>query len=194
MSFRRWIQQLFSPATHSITAPVAKVLITQSCLEAIGSGLEPEIRKGHEGIVYLLGRTDGVNTLAIAVFRPQAITTRGSFHVEPRAMIGCMQIAARYELLVVGQLHTHPGDAYHSDGDVEGARIRYPGYASVVLPNYGRQLPDLKGAAAYLWDAGGVWRELASHDLIIIPGSGPWTNSNGTTSGTTGLSGTRRVV
>lgn len=195
MILRTWIKDFFKPpvAQPRITARVPKLLLTQACLEAIGAGLEPEVRKGHEGIVYLLGRTDGVTALATTVFRPEAITTPGSFRVEPQAMAACVQAAAQYEMQVVGQLHTHPGDAYHSEGDVEGARIRYLGYASVVLPDYGRRLPSLAGAAAYLWASSG-WKQLAADDVIIIPVSGPWTSRTGTTSATIARSGTVRVV
>jgi proteasome lid subunit RPN8/RPN11 len=196
MSALSWLQSLFAPPPpkHTVFAPVPKLIFTQACLDAIQRGLEPETRKGHEGIVYLLGRTDGVTALATTVFRPQAITTPGSFHVEPRAMAACVQAAGRFELQVVGQLHTHPGQAYHSDGDVEGARIRYPGYVSVVIPDYGRHLPNLNGAALYMWSADKVWRQLAPQDLIVVPGAGPWTSSTGTMGATTAPSGTHRVV
>lgn len=173
------------PPRHVVAAAPPKLLLTQSCWEAVRQALDPEIRKGHEGIVYLLGRTDGTVTLAVSVFRPRAVTTAGSFHVEPKAMAACVHAAGQFELQVVAQLHTHPGQAYHSDGDVEGARIRYPGYASIVLPDYGRRFPRLDGVAAYLWGAGRGWVELGQKDIIIIPGSGPWTSSVGTTSATT---------
>jgi proteasome lid subunit RPN8/RPN11 len=196
MSILSWIQSFFAPGApkRTVFAPVPKFILTQACLQAVQTGLEPEMRKGHEGIVYLLGRTDGVIALATTVFRPQAITTPGSFHVEPRAMAACVQAAGRFELQVVGQLHTHPGEAYHSDGDVEGARIRYPGYVSIVLPNYGRLLPNVNGAALYMWGTDGAWRQLGPQDLIIVPGAGPWTNSSGMTGATTARSVTHRVV
>jgi proteasome lid subunit RPN8/RPN11 len=54
-------------------------------------------------------------------------------------------------LQVVGQIHTHPGQAYHSDGDIDGARIAYNGFISIVVPDYGRHLPSLVGAAAYFY-------------------------------------------
>jgi len=115
------------------------------------------------------------------VFAPEARTTEGSFHVPPPAMLFCMRAAARFELQVVAQVHTHPGQAYHSDGDVEGARIRYPGYTSLVLPDYGRHLPSLAGAATYLWQKPHGWMELSADDIIIIPASGPWTSNSFTT-------------
>jgi proteasome lid subunit RPN8/RPN11 len=105
-------------------------------------------------------------------------------------MAACVGAAGRYELQVVGQIHSHPQDAYHSDGDVEGARIRYPGYVSIVLPNYGGLLPSLRGAAVYIWSSGARWHELSINDIIIIPSSGPWTSKAGTTSATIASSGT----
>lgn len=187
MTIWRDLLNLFtSQPRHIIEAPAPKLLITKGCWEAVCRALDPEIRKGHEGIVYLLGRTDGTVTLSVSVFRPRSVTTAGSFHVEPKAMAACVHAAGQFEMQVVAQLHTHPGQAYHSDGDVEGARIRYPGYASIVLPDYGRHLPNLGGAAAYLWSADHRWIELGLNDIIIIPGSGPWTSSIGMTSATTG--------
>jgi proteasome lid subunit RPN8/RPN11 len=159
----------------------------------VRAGLAPEVRRGHEGIVYVLGRTDGFVTLAVAVFRPQARTTPGSFYVSADAMAPCVTAASSLNLQVVGQIHSHPGQAYHSGGDVEGARIRYMGYASIVVPNYGRSLPDLNGVTAYMWRTG-EWRLLTDADLVIIPGAGPWTASHGSMSATADRSGTAAAV
>ena len=175
----RWLAKLFGTKPHSTALQPLKLILTQSCLEALQVALTPSRQMQHEGIAYLLGRTDGTVTLATTVFAPAAHTTRGSFHVEPRAMAACMQAAAEYELQIVAQVHTHPGEAYHSDGDVEGAKIRYPGYASVHMPNYGIHLPSFSGAAAYLWKNDLGWLELADDDVIIVPGAGPWTNTTG---------------
>jgi proteasome lid subunit RPN8/RPN11 len=180
MNLLEVIMRFFWRAPTYQTAPQPpKLIITHECLDGLADGLRPSLERRHEGVAYLLGRTDGTVTLATTVFVPAARTTAGSFFVEPRSMAACMQAAAAHELQVVAQVHTHPGGAYHSDGDVEGAKIRYAGYASVVLPNYGERLPRLDGAAAYLWTAAGRWQQLSPADLIVIPGAGPWTRSNG---------------
>jgi proteasome lid subunit RPN8/RPN11 len=144
--------------------------MTEACLNHVRAGLAPEIHKGHEGIVYLLGRTDGTVTLAVSVFRPEAETTRGSFFVDSRAMAVGVRAAARFGLQIVAQVHTHPIAAFHSDGDIEGARIRYAGYSSLVIPAYGRNLPSLDGVAAYMFVRDERWVPLGSSDLLIIPG------------------------
>lgn len=150
-----------------------KFLISAACIDGLRDCLAPALQKGHEGIAYLLGRTDGNVTLAVSVFRPEAKTTPGSFFVDPRAMARCVRAAANLNLQVVAQVHTHPGGAYHSDGDVEGARIRYAGYASIVLPDYGRWLPGLNGAAIFISTKTEGWLELAPEEVVIIPGHTP---------------------
>ncbi|WP_186002863.1 Mov34/MPN/PAD-1 family protein [Mycobacterium sp. KBS0706] len=178
-----WLKRALGrkPKGIPIKPQPAKLLVTADALDDLMAALVRSQQQRHEGIAYLLGRTDGAVTLAIAVFEPHARTTAGSFHVPPRAMISCMQTAAQFELQVVAQVHTHPSQAYHSDGDIEGAKIRYPGYASLVLPEYGRHLPSLAGAAAYLWQKPHGWIDLSDDDIIIIPASGPWTSSSFTT-------------
>lgn len=147
-----------------------KFLITDTCVEGLSTCLAPERQKGHEGIAYLLGRTDGDVTLAVTAFRPDAKTTPGSFMVAPRAMARCVRAAADFGLQIVAQVHTHPGAAYHSDGDVEGARIRYAGYASIVLPEYGRHLPRFDGAALYISNRADEWLDLSPEEITVIRG------------------------
>ncbi len=147
-----------------------KLLITYACISSLELSLAPELRKKHEGVAYLLGRTDGSHTIAVATYRPRAETSPGSFVVESSAMVAVVQAAARYSLQIVAQVHTHPGVAYHSAGDIEGARIRYPGYSSLVLPDYGSHLPSLDGAVAYMFSNTDKWTQLDSSDVIIIPG------------------------
>lgn len=179
-----WSERLLGrgPKRVAITPQPARLLVTANALDDLAAALAKSQQQRHEGVAYLLGRTDGAITLAIAVFAPEARTTAGSFHVSPRAMVACMQAAAQFELQVVAQVHTHPGQAFHSDGDVEGAKIRYPGYVSLVLPEFGRHLPSLAGAAAYQWQKPHGWVALSDDDTIIISKIGPWTRTSFTSS------------
>jgi len=73
-----------------------------------------------------MGQTDGSSTLAVTVVRPQAATAPGSVNVNSRAVARVVRLAIDRGLQLVGQVHTHPGEAYHSPGDDEGARIEIP--------------------------------------------------------------------
>lgn len=150
--------------------PPPRLVVSQACVDALAACLAPEIRGGQEGIAYLLGQSDGTTTVALAAIRPEAKVTRGSFVVAAPAMAKVVRAAVDRSLQVVGQVHTHPGDAYHSDGDDDGARIAFTGYASVVLPDYGRHLPALTRAAAYFFQAGKGFVALGAGNVIIVPG------------------------
>jgi proteasome lid subunit RPN8/RPN11 len=142
-------------------------------VDAVKSALAEDTGRGHEGIAYLLGRTDGETTLAVAAFKPLAHTTPGSFEVGTLAMAKVVRAAADLSLQMVGQVHSHPGSAHHSDGDVTGARSRYAGYVSIVLPSYGRRLPALTGAAVYMYAPAAGFVEVDATALRVIPAGLP---------------------
>lgn len=167
MRFIRWLPKALRREEPVLEAPA--VIIAEALLVAIAGELHADSRKQHEGIVYLLGRTDGSVTVALAASHPEAITTRGSFEVSAVNMSRVVRAAADACLQVIGQLHTHPGPAFHSEGDVAGARIKYPGYVSIVVPDYGSALPGLEGSACYFYEAGHRFREMATDDVHIVP-------------------------
>lgn len=150
--------------------PPPRFVISEACIDALAACLGPEIEGGREGIAYLLGQSDGTTTMALAAIRPEAQVTRGSFMVGAPAMAKVVRAAVDRGLQVVGQVHTHPGDAYHSDGDNAGARIAFTGYVSIVLPDYGRDLPALTRAAAYFFQAGKGFTALGASSVTIVPG------------------------
>jgi proteasome lid subunit RPN8/RPN11 len=149
--------------------PPRRILLPEAAVDAIRDCLANEIAVGHEGIAYLLGQTNGETTLIVGSFRPDAETTIGSFKVSSQAMARVVRTATDAGLQVVGQIHTHPGTAYHSDGDVEGARIAYDGYVSIVVPDHGRKLPSFVGAAIYFYREG-VFSKLGLKNLRVING------------------------
>jgi len=149
-------------------AAPSRVVFPESCIRTLQDCLAPETSRGHEGIAYLMGQTNGETTLAAGAIRPQARTSEGSFEVDIAAMASVVRTAVRNGLEVVGQVHTHPGHAYHSGGDETGARIAYTGYVSIVLPYYGRQLPSLSGSATYMYRAGVGFVPLDSEYIIVL--------------------------
>lgn len=166
------VVEMFSrkPTYRPGPPPPPRLILTQPCLQAICACLEPEIRRGHEGVAYLLGQTDGTVTLAVATVRPEAVTSPGSFAVSAPAMAKVVRTATKTGLQLVAQVHTHPGQAYHSDGDVEGARVVYGGFVSAVFPDYGRRLPALDGAAIYMFRSEASFVEVAPERIGIVPG------------------------
>lgn len=166
---RFWFKR--KPRYRVIREPaVQRIMMLEHCLAALRECLAPEIARGHEGVAFLYGKTDGTETLITGVFRPQARTTRGSFAVSTLAMAKVVEAVCDLGLEVIGQIHSHPTLAGHSKGDEDGARIAYDGFVSLVLPNYARDLPSLEGMAIYMY-RDGEFDELEDEALLIIPGS-----------------------
>ena len=133
--------------------------MTTQCRDQISEQLRGSVRRGHEGIVYFVGLTTGSTTLALSAMAPEADATAGSVDVSAVELGKVIRFAAMSELQVAGQLHTHPCGAHHSDGDLTEMKIRHPGYFSIVVPNYGAQLPSFKDTHTLMWTAKG-FREI----------------------------------
>ena len=131
------------------------VVLTSKCLEHVSEGMAVDTQLRHEGIVYFIGLTTGSTTLALAAVFPDAATTPGSVDVSAAEIGKIVRVAAESGLQVVGQLHTHPESAFHSTGDLAGMRIRYPGYVSIVVPEYGALLPSLQHSHTLMWTGTG---------------------------------------
>jgi proteasome lid subunit RPN8/RPN11 len=147
--------------------PEPKLWLAESCHRALQQCLAPSQASRNEGVCFLLGRTDGNTAVCITAVRPKAKTGPGYFHVPAFAMAEVLEIAMDLDLQIVAQVHTHPVDAFHSDGDEDGANIRYDGFVSIVLPNYGAQLPAFSGAAIYHYRAASGWTLLPEDALTV---------------------------
>ena len=154
---------------NNLIAEMYKIIITTGCISAIQQCLAKDTRKKHEGIAYLLGQVSENRTIAVAAICPKASTTYGSFSVTSKDMARVIRTANKLNVQVVGQVHSHPGDAFHSDGDNNGANIAYRGYVSIVLPQYGRKLPSMDGTAFFLFNERGKFIELGIDKVTIVP-------------------------
>ena len=135
--------------------PRLTVVMTTQCRDRIAEHLRLSIARKHEGIIYFVGLTTGRTTLALSGVRPHQASTGGSVDVTAAELRRIIRSAALSGLQIVGQLHTHPRGANHSPGDLEGMRIRHPGYFSIVVPYYGTHLPSLQQTHILMWTSEG---------------------------------------
>jgi len=170
---KKWVNKLFGrrePRFKIIESPVEHaVLLAQSCRDGLLKCLEKANRSRHEGVCFLLGRTDGRTALCLQAVQPKAVTTEGSFHVPASEMAKIVRLATDLKLQIVAQVHTHPGEAYHSDGDEDGANIRFEGFISIVVPNYGTALPSFEGSAIYIFTTEKKWKMIPLRQLRVLP-------------------------
>lgn len=168
--WKRFIGLFTRSAFPCESSELPRLILTEPSVAALRFCMEPEIRKGREGIVYLLGQSCEMTTLVVSVIRPHARRTCRSFEVGSTAMARVVRKSANLGIHLVGQAHTHPKDAYHSKGDEKGARIAYTGYVSIVFPDYGRRLPALDGMAAYMFEPDENFTRIDTERIIVIQG------------------------
>src|ERR1700683_580936 len=123
-----------------VRAPTQRVMFPETLPCAVQQCISREITHGHEGVAYLFGQTDSLTTIILGAIRPDAQTTRGSFNISSAAAAHAVRKINDAGLQLVGQIHSHPEGAFHSEGDEIGARIAYSGFVSIVVPDYGRRL------------------------------------------------------
>ena len=131
---------------------------------ALPQAIVPEIAKilrsygdgeAHEGVVYLGGVETAEQSVALVAIAPVATTTRGSFRTDLNANAAVVSTLATQGLILIGQVHSHPGDwVDHSDGDDEGALVRFQGYWSLVVPAFARRGLLLTRCGIHLYDRG----------------------------------------
>ncbi len=169
----RWLRRFLrpAPAYKVIVDPEPVVILATSCLIGLVDCLADANTRRHEGVAFLLGQTDGSRALCIQSVRPRAVTTAGSFHVPAAEMARVVALATDFGFQIVAQVHTHPTLAAHSDGDEDGANIRFDGFISIVIPDYGAALPTFRGAAVYVFRHRGGWKRLPLSAVHVADGA-----------------------
>lgn len=168
-----WFRRIFGeekPAFRLVETQASKqLLIAEACYSGLVESLSSSQERRHEGVALLLGKLAGEAVIALACVQPKATTPAGSFDISAAEMARVIALATDLELELVAQVHTHPREAFHSQGDDEGARVRYDGYLSLVIPDYGAGLPRLDGAALYEFSSRDGWIPLSVENISIVP-------------------------
>ena len=76
-------------------------------------------------------------------------------------------------MTTIAQIHSHPGDAYHSDTDNDYAIMTRTGGLSIVVPNFAREDFSLRTVVVHRLEPDGSWKVLSERDareLIQIEG------------------------
>lgn len=94
-------------------------------------------RNGLEGVGYWGGRCNSgscqVRTLLVPNFKATAI----SYDVSPSEAIRIREELESTDDNLLAQIHSHPGDAFHSSRDDQMAASPWAGFVSIVVPNGG---------------------------------------------------------
>ena len=123
---------------------------------------------GEERVVLWLAPTNPSRCKAVEeVYEPEQVTAEDFFHLPPESMRRLMGHLREERLRVVAQVHTHPGEAFHSKADDKWAIVRHRGALSLVLPRFAEDVE----ASTFL-DAAKVYELSPNNEWVLVPGLG----------------------
>lgn len=156
--------------TTSITVPTRCIEQTHGHLRSVGT-------RGLEGLALWAGKRVGDNFRVEVAIIPAQRGVRSasgvSVEVGPQELHRINVWCFERKLTLVGQVHSHPTEAYHSDTDDAFALVPKIGAISIVVPDFARQAFSIACCAVFRLSESGVWKEVpraAATDLIRVEG------------------------
>jgi len=146
---------------------MSKLLISSALIEQTIAVLQEGGEEICETVVFWLGKGETVNE----VYRPMQRVSVDYFHLSSESMRSLMDYLKRDRRRILAQVHSHPGDAYHSKADDQWAVIRHQGALSLVLPRFARTttLQDFpEQTATYSLSADDKWLKVRTADVVSI--------------------------
>jgi hypothetical protein len=119
-------------------APLETLLVPGTIARATLAHLRAGGARDCEEMTFWSGHTiDGRIGIVSRAFHPR--TRQGCGHVlidDDDQLLAMTDLVHEHDELVLCQLHTHPGDAWHSPADDQGAFTDEVGFLSLVLPTF----------------------------------------------------------
>jgi proteasome lid subunit RPN8/RPN11 len=126
----------------------------------------------HEGLVFWCGRTIDLDTFVMCAVIPESSHGAQRVHAGEAAMGRAARIARSFELGIVAQVHSHPGDdTRHSEGDDRLVFMPFENMFSLVVGDYGRGSirPDQGAGLHQFQDGRWVWIENRGDAFALVP-------------------------
>jgi hypothetical protein len=120
-----------------------------------------------ETVVFWLGK----GTVVDEVYRPQQTVSIDNFHLPGESMRALMDYLKQDRRRILAQVHSHPGEAFHSRADDKWAVIRHEGAMSLVLPQFARATTVenfCEQTATFALSHDDRWLQVPSSDAVHI--------------------------
>ena len=119
---------------HRVTVPEKVVTGTLAALREFGE-------HGCEGLVLWLGRvaatTAEIGGFVVPDQHPVRSEDGVGYFVSQETLFALNRYLSEHDLRLVSQVHSHPGEAYHSETDDAYALVTTEGGLSLVVPDFG---------------------------------------------------------
>lgn len=129
---------------------------------------------GCEGLVLWIGHVDDdyarITRAVVPDQKPVKSEEGVGYFVDSEALFQLNRKLAETGLRLIAQVHSHPGEAYHSDTDDRYAIVTVDGGLSLVVPDFGSAPADPTLWAVYRLQSG-IWHELdppQTRSLLVV--------------------------
>jgi len=120
-----------------------------------------------ECVVYLTGPIDAPGEVD-ELLHPNHSSGPGGYEIDSSWLDRAWRALARAGREVRVQVHTHPGQAFHSATDDGYALIQTPGFVSLVIPRFALGPVGLDDAFLVELAEDGSWVEHSPQDVVVI--------------------------
>jgi len=123
-----------------------------------------------EKVLLWFGKKSGTSYTVDEIFTPIQITEADYFHIPEAGMQEIMDRLRTTRKMLVAQIHTHPGHAYHSMADDKWAILRHEGAYSLVLPFFCSTTTEanfLDNVATFILTKSNKWSEVDNSNISI---------------------------
>jgi Prokaryotic homologs of the JAB domain len=147
---------------------VRRVILTPAVIQATLRTLQEFGAQSKEGLVLWLGKIEPGQAQVLRVLIPKQNSISDEdgvgYFVTGETLFRLNQALAETGLRLIAQIHSHPGDAYHSHTDDRYAIVTAEGGLSLVVPDFGQAPADLTSWAVYRLGQRG-WQELDLEEI-----------------------------
>lgn len=112
-------------------------------------------RQRSEALVFWGGVPLAGGVLVTGLYLPRHPAQGARVRIEPDAARWLLRGLRERDEKLVGQVHSHPDEGFHSSGDDRGATSFHPGFWSIVVPRYGRGVGAVTSCAVHEFDGQG---------------------------------------
>lgn len=130
-------------------------------------------QKNKEGITLWLGERGNALDLVKLSYEPIHEASVDYFRIPSHGVQALMRKMDETETCVVGQIHSHPQEAFHSRADDQWAIVRHVGAFSLVLPTFAltTSLENfMSQVAVFRLSADDRWHQMAAGSALEIVG------------------------
>lgn len=144
-----------------VTVDRAVIQVTLQAMQQFG-------KRGAECLVLWLGRveSDNAHVCRAVVPEQEAISDEDGvgYFVRSDTLFALNRALSETGLRLIAQVHSHPGEAYHSHADDRYAIVTSEGGLSLVVPDFGHAPADPASWAVYRLRRGD-WQPLSREEL-----------------------------